>query len=119
MHSNLVIPQNPFPQPPIYSALYTDEARDDPSHPDHKFYTPPPPLKEAFLKFGRRFTGKHTEYVLGEIPKLYEGPSDGKAGFDERINYSKELRQLNKMFIEQYVNMLQGMSSSIFMASPV
>jgi hypothetical protein len=71
-------------------------------------FTPPPPLALPFKKFGRDFTGNPIEYSLSDITKLYDGPEDGVSGFDPRINYSKELRRLNKMLLEQYTNILQG-----------
>lgn len=113
-----------FPAPPVYMELFTPAAREDPEHPDHGIFTPPPPVKNPFVKFGVwQNPTEFRKYGL-DVPILVSVPAEGSgtagaAGATRTvtptelevrkdINLADNLRHFNRQLGEAYVALLKG-----------
>jgi len=95
------------PPPPPFYRLYT-EASKAPDHPDHSLWTPPEPIKGSFTKFAINQTDSLLVHeLLPPIVKFYDIPPEGEL----KINFSGNLRKLNRLLAERYVALLDALLS--------
>lgn len=117
-------PDFPYPQPPCYYKLFTDTARDDPTHTNHFVFTPPPPLTTVIpnpvegsemysLNQPPIFEDRVLLYSIPpHIPQSYRQPTTGYLiRFHNDVDFRGELIKLNKLLAQSYAHLLQPLSS--------